>query len=140
MPKTLSTHGLNKQVNTWSRACIQCQASKIQTHIEASLKTFSVPARIFEHIDVDLVGSPPPSQLFAVFHIPPNYRRSIYAMAEGDITQGLYHYNYRALIANWITHFGVAAKITSDLSTLGLDCRVVWHKASSYYGIPSAVQ
>ena len=58
-------HGLNKQVNAWSRACIQCQASKIQTHIKAPLKTFSVPARRFEHINVDLVG---PLRLRRVSH------------------------------------------------------------------------
>ena len=57
-------HGLNKQVNTWSRVCIQCQASNIQTHIKAPLKTFSVPARRFEHINVDLIGPLPPSQGF----------------------------------------------------------------------------
>ena len=57
-------HDLNKQVNAWSRACIQCQASKIQTHIKAPLKTFSVPARRFEHINVNLVGPLPPSQGF----------------------------------------------------------------------------
>ena len=57
-------HGLNKQVYRWSRSCTQCQASKIQTHIKAPLKRFFVPARRFEHINIDLVGLLPPSQGF----------------------------------------------------------------------------
>ena len=33
-------HGLNKQVNQWSRECLQCQTSKLQTHIRAPPEEF----------------------------------------------------------------------------------------------------
>ena len=105
-------HGLNKQVNTWSRACIQCQASKIQTHIKAPLQTFSVPARRFEHINVDLVGPLPPSQGFTyLLTIVDRFTRWPEAIPLKDCTTVTCA---RALIANWITRFGVAAEITSD--------------------------
>ena len=40
--------GLQKQVEIWARQCILCQSSKIQTHIKASLKKFSVPQHHFD--------------------------------------------------------------------------------------------
>ena len=54
-------HGLKKEVTQWAKECIQCQASKIQTHVRALLDNFSVPDKRFSHIHVDLVGPLPPS-------------------------------------------------------------------------------
>ena len=54
--------GIRKQVRTWSKACIQCQTAKIQQHTKAALKTFAIPHRRFDHINIDLVGPLPSSQ------------------------------------------------------------------------------
>ena len=55
-------HGINKQVGAWAKACIACQTSKVHQHVKAPLSTFKVPSRRFDHINVDLLGSLPPSQ------------------------------------------------------------------------------
>ena len=56
--------GMNSQVGSWAKTCIQCQSSKIHTHIKSPLETFNVPHRRFDHIHVDLVGPLPPSDGF----------------------------------------------------------------------------
>ncbi|KAL5484407.1 hypothetical protein EMCRGX_G020900 [Ephydatia muelleri] len=53
--------GMNSQVGSWAKTCIQCQSSKIHTHIKSPLETFNVPHRRFDHIHVDL---------WAPFHLP----------------------------------------------------------------------
>ena len=55
-------HGLQKQVGAWAKACIACQASKVQQHVRAPLGSFQAPQRRFDHIHVDLVGPLPPSK------------------------------------------------------------------------------
>ena len=52
---------LKKEVIQWAKECIQCQDSKILTHVRAPLDNFSVPDKRFSHIHVDLVGPLPPS-------------------------------------------------------------------------------
>ena len=52
---------LKKEVTQWAKECIQCQDSKILTHVRAPLDNFSVPDKRFSHIHVDLVGPLPPS-------------------------------------------------------------------------------
>ena len=50
-------------VTKWAKECLQCQRSKIQTHVKAPLKTFFAPARRrFGHVHIDLVGPLPESQ------------------------------------------------------------------------------
>ena len=38
-------HGMRKMVNQWTKQCLQCQRSKIQTHTHAPLQHFKVPAK-----------------------------------------------------------------------------------------------
>ena len=49
-------HSLNKQVTYWARNCLQCQRSKIHTHIKMPLQVFAPVQRRFDHVHVDLVG------------------------------------------------------------------------------------
>jgi len=46
----------------WARACLQCQRSKIQTHVKSSVPAISVPSRHFSHVHIDIVGPLPSSQ------------------------------------------------------------------------------
>jgi len=54
--------GLNKDVSNWAKHCLACQKAKIQRHLKAPLEKFEVPARKFDHINIDLVGPLPPSR------------------------------------------------------------------------------
>ena len=53
---------INMDVHQWTRTCIPCQRSKVQTHTISPTGTFLLPDNRFEHVHVDLVGLLPPSQ------------------------------------------------------------------------------
>ena len=88
-------HGLNKQVNQWARECLHCQA--VQTHVRAPLTNFTIPAKRFSYINVDIVGPLVPSHGLS------------YLITIVDRTIPL-----RALIHVWIARFGVPLDMTSD--------------------------
>ena len=57
-------HGLNKQVTHWAKTCLNCQRSKIQTHVKTPLQPFAPVSGRFDHVHIDLVGLLPESQGF----------------------------------------------------------------------------
>ncbi|GFO09873.1 Pol polyprotein [Plakobranchus ocellatus] len=58
-------HGLKKQVNQWTKECLACQQSKIQSHVHSPVAKILVPAKRFSHLHIDLVGPLPPSEGFS---------------------------------------------------------------------------
>ncbi len=105
-------HGLRKQVGLWAKACIPCQTSKVQRHIRAPLETFQVPHRRFDHIHVDLVGPLPPSNghthLLTVVDRFTRWPEAIPLSNTTAVTCA------QALVANWISRFGVPMDMSSD--------------------------
>ena len=105
-------HGLKKDITKWASECLDCQASKVHKHVRAPLETFTVPARRFSHIHVDLVGPLPPSQgythLFTIIDRTTRWPEAIplFHTTTADCAQ--------ALISSWIARFGIPADITSD--------------------------
>lgn len=55
-------HGLRKQVAAWARACISCQASRVERHVRTPLQDFVVPSHRSAYTHVDLVGPLPLSR------------------------------------------------------------------------------
>ena len=55
-------HNLKRDVKTWCRECIDCQASKVGRHIKTPFEKFAAPERCFGHLHVDLVGPLPQSE------------------------------------------------------------------------------
>ena len=53
---------LVKDVGLWTRSCLRCQQSKIQSHIRSSVPSMEVPGRRFSHVHLDIVGPLPASQ------------------------------------------------------------------------------
>ena len=53
---------LAKDVGLWTRSCLRCQQSKIQSHVRSSVPSIQVPGRRFSHVHLDLVGPLPASQ------------------------------------------------------------------------------
>ena len=53
---------INADVRLWTRACLQCQRSKIHRHNAAPLGRFATPDHRFDMVHIDLVGPLPPSQ------------------------------------------------------------------------------
>ena len=104
--------GLQKQIGIWAKQCIDCQASKIQTHIKAPLEKFVVPGRRFDHIHVDLVGPLPPSSGFThLLTVIDRFSRWPEAIPLSDTTSASCA---QALIFHWIARFGIPLDISSD--------------------------
>jgi hypothetical protein len=104
--------GMAKQVRTWAKECLACQRSKIQRHTKAPLKEFAVPSRRFEHINIDLVGPLPPCRgMTHLLTIVDRFTRwpAAIPLSQTDSTSCA-----RALIANWISQFGMPTDISSD--------------------------
>ncbi len=104
--------GLNKQIATWSKECLQCQKSKVHRHTKAPLAVFKVPQHRFEHVNVDLVGPLPPSQgytyLLTIVDRFTRWPEAIPLEAIDTVSVA------RAFVYNWISRFGVPLDMSSD--------------------------
>lgn len=54
--------GLNKDVQSWVRTCVQCQRAKTHRHTRAAPTAFRLPSIRFGDLHVDLVGPLPTSE------------------------------------------------------------------------------
>ena len=105
-------HGLNKQVNQWTRECLHCQTGKLQTHVRAPLTNFTVPEKRFSYINMDIVGHFAPSHGFSnLLTIVDRTTRWPKAIPLRDISRATCA---RALIHVWIARFGAPLDMTSD--------------------------
>ena len=105
-------NGLQKQIGIWSKQCVACQSSKIQTHVRAPLQKVSVPQRRFDHILVDLVGPLPPSDGFThLLTVVDRFSCWPEAIPLNDTSSISCA---RALIYHWIARFSVPADMSSD--------------------------
>ena len=57
---------LSKDVDLWAQSCLDCQRSKVQSHVKSPVHHIPVPGRRFSHIHVDLVGPLPQSNGFSL--------------------------------------------------------------------------
>ncbi|XP_072898585.1 nephronectin a isoform X1 [Hemitrygon akajei] len=105
-------HGLCKQVSEWARTCMHCQTAKVQRHTKALPQQFHPTHRRFDHIHVDIVGPLPVSRgARHLLTIVDRFTRWPEAILLTDTTSKSCA---RALIATWVSRFGVPAHITSD--------------------------
>ena len=105
-------HGVKKQVNRWTKECITCQASKIQSHVRSQVLQIPVPAKRFSHIHIDLVGPLPTSEGFT--HLLTIIDRTTRWPEAIPLAQTSTSDCARALIGHWIARFGVPMDMSSD--------------------------
>ena len=104
--------GLAKDVTTWTRACLDCQASKINRHTKAPVNVIPNPKRRFSCIHVDIVGPLPVSSGFRyLFTIIDRASRWPEAHPMTDCTA---RDCAQAFLQCWISRFGIPEHVTSD--------------------------
>ncbi|TWW61029.1 hypothetical protein D4764_05G0011190 [Takifugu flavidus] len=104
--------GLCKEVREWAAACVACQRAKVHQHTKAPLEPFTIPARRFDHMHVDLVGPLPPSHGYT--HLLTMVDRTtrwpevvpLPSTTSADVN--------RAFLSAWVARFGSLSNITSD--------------------------
>ena len=104
--------GMNKDVRDWTRACLQCQSSKINRHTVSPSEPFKPVSQRFEHIHIDLVGPLPFSQGFKyLLTCVDRFTRWPEAIPIPDINTKTVA---KAFVEGWISRFGVPLSLTSD--------------------------
>ena len=104
--------GLSQDVGVWARACLQCQQSKVQTHVNSSVPAISVPSRRFSHVHIDIVG-PLPSSKDCSYILTMIDRTTPWPEAV-PLSSISTETCVKAFISAWILRFGIPATLTSD--------------------------
>jgi len=105
-------HGLSRDVGLWTRSCLRCQQSKIQTHVKSSVPAIHVPSRRFSHVHIDIVGPLPSSQGYSyLLTMIDRTTRWPEAVPLSSIST---ESCVRAFISTWVSRFGVPSTLTSD--------------------------
>lgn len=103
---------MNKDVNTWSRECQDCQVSKIHRHQRAPVEEIPVPVRRFSHVHLDLVGPLKSSGGYtSVLTIVDRSTRWPEAVPLADTSARTV---FSAFTRHWISRFGVPSTLTTD--------------------------
>ena len=122
---------LAKDVGLWTRSCLQCQQSKIQSHVRSTVPCIEVHNRRFSHVHLDLVGRLPASQVYSyILTMIDRTSRWPEAVPLSSITGETCA---RAFNSTLVSQFGVPALLTSDRGAQFTSS--VWSEVCSILGI-----
>ena len=135
--------GLRKQVGIWAKACLRCQAAKVNRHTTAPVDQFVPATRRFDHIHVDIVGPLLPSQNYRyLLTVVDKFTRWPEAIPLVDAQTTTCA---KALALHRIARFGVPAELTSEGVTIhfgivGDSVSAKRHASPQDNGVPSPVE
>lgn len=102
---------MKRDIPTLTCTCHNCQQSKIQRNVKASLHALPLPDRRFDSIHIDIVGPLPPSKGYTYLFTCTNwYTRWPEAM---PMTNAIAESCASALLSGWVSRVGVPTTIKS---------------------------
>lgn len=104
--------GIHQTCKHFVEHCIACQKSKVSRHSKAPLTQYDTTSNRFEHINVDLVGPLPESHGYT--YLMTMIDRTSRWPEAVPTTNIMAETIAKALIAGWISRFGVPHRITTD--------------------------
>ena len=103
---------MSTEIGSWARSCLQCQRSKISSHVRSIVPQIPVPGRRFSHVHIDIVGPLPSSHGFSyLLTMIDRTTRWPEAVPLSSITA---ESCIQAFISTWVSRFGVPSTLTSD--------------------------
>lgn len=103
---------MRKDISTWCRQCIRCQAAKVHTHVHAPVHTIPTPDVAFSHVHINIVGPLPPSRGFS--YILTVVDRTTHWPAAIPLVGVTADECAHAFCLHWVAEFGIPLHITSD--------------------------
>lgn len=102
---------MKRDIPTLTCTCHNCQRSKIQRNVKASLHALPLPDRRFDSIHIDIVGPLPPSKGYTYLFTCTNWcTRWPEAM---PMTDAIAESCASALLSGWVSRVGVPTTIKS---------------------------
>uniref|UniRef100_A0A1X7U9P5 Integrase catalytic domain-containing protein n=1 Tax=Amphimedon queenslandica TaxID=400682 RepID=A0A1X7U9P5_AMPQE len=103
---------MTSDIKSWSRSCLPCQRSKVHTHTVSPIGTFPSSTTLFDNIYIVIVGPLPLSHGFTYLLTCINsFTRWPETFPIPDISALTIAC---ALVAGWISRFGVPSTVTTD--------------------------
>lgn len=103
---------LNKDVNEWTKSCLQCQKAKVIRHTKSEVGNFKTTSNRFDHIHMDIVGplhiSDGNTYILTVID---RYTRWPEAFPLKDICA---HTIAITFVNNYVSRFGIPSTLTTD--------------------------
>ena len=123
---------MRADVTRWARECLSCQQAKVQRHVVPSIGEFTVPAKRFQHWNVDLVTMPESNGFKYLFTAVDRLSRWPVAVPLCDITAESV---IDAFAYGIVSSFGVPESITTDNGSQFTSA--MWKQLMQVWGIRS---
>nr|CAB3264537.1 uncharacterized protein zf(cchc)-26 [Phallusia mammillata] len=105
-------HGLNQDVNEWSKNCLECQRCKVKRHVRAPLGHYIEPTGRFQDVNLDIVGPLPLCDGYSyLLTCCCRFSRWFEAIPLPNVTATTVT---NAFLLHWVARFGAPLRCTSD--------------------------
>ncbi|XP_037877338.1 uncharacterized protein K02A2.6-like [Bombyx mori] len=103
---------MRKNCREWSKACLNCQRSKVTRHVTAPVGRHDLPSARFKHVHLDLIGPLPPAGDYRYcLTAVDRFTRWAEAVPLTDITAKTVA---TAFISCWVSRYGCPVEVVTD--------------------------